>query len=430
MSHPSDTVWRGNDPGFQDQAIGNYAAISDVADKDNIYLSDQGWAYRHFTQPDKSEYWDELLWAGEVTVPPGENKPVGVFGAPEQDFIFGNGKQSVGGIQDDTQPDPADETIGVVEITGPYNVEEEDANDYTATFNGDYSGTATYAWSIKQNGVDVSSAHTITNGTTATATITFGAESEGTYVVRCDVSGTGVNTEFGTMEVEVEPKEVVYTIGDVYFSNLTSSIFEILPGTNQVFVFYTGNAPVGSVTPNLTADDAAVTIFQTGSGPNYGGGSYIEYSVRVSNTIPLNTDITLTATVTDATAADNGAPETTATHVFQCEGSLGQINISKSVQGFINPNTLPQTITFTSSQAGAAGDQSGTTIQWSIGAVTGDASMKAQIEASITAPNAAATDITFPAGLDLGNNQVLCTYSNPAMNPQEKDGSALVTILT
>ena len=42
----SQVVWRGgptdNPPGFQPQAFGNYPAKSDVADKDNIYLSDQG----------------------------------------------------------------------------------------------------------------------------------------------------------------------------------------------------------------------------------------------------------------------------------------------------------------------------------------------------------------------------------------------------
>ena len=91
------TTWRGDNPGFQTQAVGNYPDKSDAADKDNIYLSDQGWAYRHFTSPDKSQYWDELLWAGYVTVPPGLNDPVGVFGAEEQTFLFGDGFQFVTG---------------------------------------------------------------------------------------------------------------------------------------------------------------------------------------------------------------------------------------------------------------------------------------------------------------------------------------------
>ena len=65
----SDAVWRGNDPGFQEQAVGNYPDKSDCADKDNIYLSDEGWVYRHYKSLDKSKYWDEVIWAGGVTDP-------------------------------------------------------------------------------------------------------------------------------------------------------------------------------------------------------------------------------------------------------------------------------------------------------------------------------------------------------------------------
>ena len=37
-----------------------------VLDLDNVYLSDRGWAYRHYKREDKSLYWDEILVAGEV----------------------------------------------------------------------------------------------------------------------------------------------------------------------------------------------------------------------------------------------------------------------------------------------------------------------------------------------------------------------------
>ena len=88
----------GDDPkGFQPEAIGNYVAKSDVADLDNIYLSDQGWVYRHFKPraDDPEAYWDEIIWAGDVSGPgpandatpslvpatPEANDPVGIFGA-------------------------------------------------------------------------------------------------------------------------------------------------------------------------------------------------------------------------------------------------------------------------------------------------------------------------------------------------------------
>ena len=98
MSHPADTVWRGDlDGGFQEQAIGAYIPISDAVDLDNVYLSDQGWAYRHYTKEDKSEWWDEVIWAGHPTDPPSLNDPVDVFGDPDPTWVFGNGHQFVSG---------------------------------------------------------------------------------------------------------------------------------------------------------------------------------------------------------------------------------------------------------------------------------------------------------------------------------------------
>ena len=102
----TNSVYRGtpaDDPkGFQPEAIGNYKAKSDVADLDNIYLSDQGWVYRHFKPraDDAEAYWDEIIWAGDVSGPgpandatptlvpatPEANDPVGIFGAESQTF--------------------------------------------------------------------------------------------------------------------------------------------------------------------------------------------------------------------------------------------------------------------------------------------------------------------------------------------------------
>ena len=80
------TTWRGDDPGFQTQAVGNYPDASTVADKDNIYLSEQGWAYRHYKNAEKTKYWDEIIWAGFVSDDVTENLPVGIFGGDQQTF--------------------------------------------------------------------------------------------------------------------------------------------------------------------------------------------------------------------------------------------------------------------------------------------------------------------------------------------------------
>jgi hypothetical protein len=46
--------------------IGNSMKFSSVYDTDHIYLSEEGWVYRHYKTQDKSKWWDEILVAGEV----------------------------------------------------------------------------------------------------------------------------------------------------------------------------------------------------------------------------------------------------------------------------------------------------------------------------------------------------------------------------
>lgn len=46
--------------------IGTAKNASDSYDADNIYLSEEGWVYRHFKTADKTMWWDEILVAGQV----------------------------------------------------------------------------------------------------------------------------------------------------------------------------------------------------------------------------------------------------------------------------------------------------------------------------------------------------------------------------
>ena len=50
----------------QSSDVGYTKPFGGDADKDNVYLSDQGWVYRHFKNEAKTEYWDEILVAGAV----------------------------------------------------------------------------------------------------------------------------------------------------------------------------------------------------------------------------------------------------------------------------------------------------------------------------------------------------------------------------
>ena len=46
--------------------LGTTKIASDSYDVDNIYLSEEGWVYRHFKSTDQSRWWDEIIVAGEV----------------------------------------------------------------------------------------------------------------------------------------------------------------------------------------------------------------------------------------------------------------------------------------------------------------------------------------------------------------------------
>ena len=46
--------------------IGNAKKWSDTYDADNIYLSEEGWVYRHFKNVERTSWWDEILVAGQV----------------------------------------------------------------------------------------------------------------------------------------------------------------------------------------------------------------------------------------------------------------------------------------------------------------------------------------------------------------------------
>jgi len=50
----------------QKSDIGTAKNASDSYDADNIYLSEEGWVYRHFKNEEKTRWWDEIIVAGQV----------------------------------------------------------------------------------------------------------------------------------------------------------------------------------------------------------------------------------------------------------------------------------------------------------------------------------------------------------------------------
>ena len=46
--------------------IGTAKTFSDSYDMDNIYLTEEGWVYRHYKNSERTLWWDEIIVAGQV----------------------------------------------------------------------------------------------------------------------------------------------------------------------------------------------------------------------------------------------------------------------------------------------------------------------------------------------------------------------------
>ena len=155
-------------------------AISDVADKDNVYLSDQGWVYRHYKKDDKSEFWDEIIVAGAV---PSTDSPA-AFGAASPTFLTGDGTSA-------PLPDLISLTIG-----GSLTATASAVEAYTTTLVATNVTDAAYQWTTTDGAAVISAA------TSANTNITFSAA--GTYEVKCVVSSADADgAETATIEVVV-----------------------------------------------------------------------------------------------------------------------------------------------------------------------------------------------------------------------------------
>ena len=65
-----------------------------VLDKDNVYFSTRGWAYRHYKNAAKTEFWDEILVAGQALEDDGTpDATADAFGADTPTFLTGDGAQ-------------------------------------------------------------------------------------------------------------------------------------------------------------------------------------------------------------------------------------------------------------------------------------------------------------------------------------------------
>ena len=139
-------------------------AISDVADKDNVYLSDQGWVYRHYKKDDKSVFWDEIIVAGAV---PSGDSPAS-FGAASPTFLTGDGSKA-------PLADLTSVTIG-----GSLTPASSSAVAYTSTLVQTNVADATFQWTSSDGSATISAA------TAANTNVTFSAAGE--FTLTCTVT--------------------------------------------------------------------------------------------------------------------------------------------------------------------------------------------------------------------------------------------------
>ena len=68
---------------------------SDSYDIDNVFLTDEGWVYRHYKNTAKTQFWDEIIVAGEVDASDAANAPVDNIADAAPNFETGDGIQDV-----------------------------------------------------------------------------------------------------------------------------------------------------------------------------------------------------------------------------------------------------------------------------------------------------------------------------------------------
>ena len=156
-------------------------ASSSVYDMDNVYLSDQGWAYRHYKNVAKTEYFDEILVAGEV---PSGDTPA-VFGAASPTF------ETVGG---DTVQAPLPYILDLT-ISHDGDLSAALAEAFTSTLVASDDTGATYQWATTDESA------VLATPTAADTTIDFSAA--GDYQVSLTATLPVGTSETVTVDVTV-----------------------------------------------------------------------------------------------------------------------------------------------------------------------------------------------------------------------------------
>ena len=254
--------------------IGTAKAASDSYDVENIFLSDEGWVYRHYKTDDKLKFWDEIIVAGEVdstlvinTVP---NAPIDEVSAPGPGFeTVAGGVDVIDGKQDvEYSPSwtgssappapPISEPavlLGDVSITGAAAADTGVESDpITANITGDVS--ATWSWTSSPAGVTFSAPNanvtTATSSTVGTFTLTATATNasaenspktaQSQFAVADEIVGYGSSSDV-TLNLTGAYGNTAYTVS----SGATNPSVVITKGQTLTINNTTGAHPVAIV---------------------------------------------------------------------------------------------------------------------------------------------------------------------------------------
>ena len=211
--------------------LGTTKIASDSYDIDNIYLTEEGWVYRHFKSTDQSRWWDEILVAGEVVKAENEaceetNPPkLGTVAAPtfeaggDANFDYEYSEHQVTGT-------PGTYTTKVETIGG--GVPTEFLSDDGDGGDGGDGGTPTPPPTVSIGTVTVSGAATVASE--ATSTYTASADGDATDGVTVISADGGATVSGGDVTFPVGPASVTVT------ATITSATADDSPATGTLVV--------------------------------------------------------------------------------------------------------------------------------------------------------------------------------------------------
>ena len=172
--------------------LGTTKLASDSYDIDNIYLTEEGWVYRHFKSTDNSRWWDEIIVAGEVPAgdsPQATNPPkLGTVASPP--YETGDGSKDWEYSSHQVTGNPGTYTTKIVTEGGGLGV--GDGQTAPIADIGDISGTAPSGPVLK----GVAGTYTVTAENAAGVTFTW-TTSDGDGVLSA-TTGTSVSITWVT----------------------------------------------------------------------------------------------------------------------------------------------------------------------------------------------------------------------------------------